>query len=79
MKKLFIILAVAGTLVACNNNADGTANAKDSLDSVAQAKKEKIDSSAEVRKDVIDSTTEQKKEALNRLDSLNKRDSVAPR
>jgi hypothetical protein len=59
MKRLLIILAVAGTLAACNNSADSTEQQKDSLDSLASEKKERIDS-----------TTEQKKEALDRADSL---------
>jgi hypothetical protein len=76
MKKFFAVLAIAGSLIACNDSANSTDNAQDSLDSVASEKKEVIDSSAEARKDVIDSTTEQKKEALDRVDSLNKRDSA---
>jgi len=76
MKKLFIVLAVAGTLTACNNSADTTADTKDSIDSVAGEKREAIDSTAEQKKDAVDSTAEQKKEALDRLDSLNRKDST---
>lgn len=76
MKKLLVILGLSIAMVSCNNEADSAANTKDSLDSVANATKDMIDSSAEARKDIIDSTTEQKKEALDRLDSLNRRDSV---
>lgn len=76
MKKLFIVLAVAGALTACNNSADTTAEKKDSIDSVAGERKEAIDSTAEQKKDVVDSTAEQKKEALDKLDSLNKKDST---
>ena len=74
MKRLLTILALAGTLTACNNSADSTAEKKDSLDSLASEKKEMVDSSADVRKDVIDSTTKHKKEALDRVDSaMNKK------
>jgi len=69
MKRLLTIMALAGTLTACNNSADSTASAKDSLDSIANAKKEMIDSSAEARKDAVDSTIEQKKEALDNTDT----------
>ena len=76
MKKLLVILGLSVAIISCNNEADLTARTKDSLDSIANVKKDVIDSSAEARKDVIDSTTEQKKEALDRLDSLNRRDTV---
>jgi hypothetical protein len=69
MKRFLTIIALAGTLAACNNSADSTADQKDSLDSLAGEKKEMIDSTAEQKKDVIDSTTEQKKEAIDRVDS----------
>jgi hypothetical protein len=69
MKRFLTIIALAGTLAACNNSADSTADQKDSLDSLANEKKEMIDSTADQRKDVIDSTTEQKKDVLDRVDS----------
>jgi ABC-type uncharacterized transport system auxiliary subunit len=69
MKRLVTILALAGTLVACNNSADSTEQAKDSIDSSATERKEMIDSSAEQRKDAIDSTADQKKDAMDRADS----------
>ena len=74
MKKLFIVLAACGVFTACNNATDSTAEKKDSIDSMATEKKEAIDSTAEQRKDVVDSTADQKKEALEKLDSLNKKD-----
>ncbi len=72
MKKLFLSLLIAGSLVSCDNAADSTNNAQDSIDAMASEKKDAIDSTAEVRKDIVDSTGEQKKEALDRLDSLNR-------
>ena|SRR6188768_514129 len=69
MKRLLTIFALAGTLVACNNSADSTEQAKDSIDSSATERKEMIDSSAEQRKDAIDSTADQKKDAMDRMDS----------
>ena len=76
MKKFLAVLLVAGSLVACNDSADGGDNTKDSIDSVANAQKDRIDSSAEARKEAIDSSAEAKKEAADRLDSLNRRDSA---
>jgi len=76
MKQLFVILALAGSLVACNNSADTTGEKKDSLDSIASEKKDVIDSTAEQRKDMVDSSTERKKEVLDKTDSLKHRDSV---
>ncbi len=73
MKKFLAIIAIAGTLIACNNAADSTENAKDSLDSVAAEKKDMIDSSADQRKDMIDSTTEMKKDAMDKMDSANRK------
>ena len=58
MKKLLVVFAIAGSLFACNNAADTTADAKDSIDSVASETKE-----------VIDSTAEQAKDSLNMIDS----------
>ena len=79
MKKVLFVFVTAAALVACDNAADSEARAKDSLDSIANAKKEVIDSSAEQRKEVIDSTTEQKKQALDSLDALEKKADSATR
>ncbi|HEY0354737.1 MAG TPA: hypothetical protein VGC29_00955 [Flavisolibacter sp.] len=64
MKKLLMMAVIAAGLVACNNSAESTDNTKDSLDSIANAKKEAIDSTAEQRKENIDSLTELKKDQL---------------
>lgn len=66
MKKLLVVFAIAGSLIACNNAADSTADAKDSIDSVAAEKKEMIDSTAEQRIDRVDSIAEQAKDSLNK-------------
>ena len=63
-------------MTACNNAADSTADAADSIDSIANAKKENIDSIAEEKKEVIDSTAEQKKAALEGRDSTAKKDTA---
>ena len=76
MKKFLGILAIAGTLVACNDSADSSANAKDSLDSIANEKKDNIDSAADQKKDAVDSVTDAKKDAVNKIDSLNKKDTT---
>lgn len=74
MKKFLAVLAIAGSLVACNDSATSTEASKDSLDSVGSEKKEMIDSSADAKKAAVDSSTEMKKDAV---DSLNKKDSVS--
>ena len=71
MKKVFIVLAAAGFLTACNNSADTVRSEKDSLDSIANAKKDAIDSTAEQRKDAIDSLTEQKKDNVDTTGTSN--------
>jgi len=76
MKKLFIVLAVAGALAACNNSADTAAERKDSIDSIANERKDNIDSTAEQKKAMVDSTAAEKKEAIDKLDSLNRNDST---
>ncbi len=73
MKRFLTIIALAGTLAACNNSADSTAEQKDSIDSIGAEKKEMIDSAAEQKKDAIDSTTAQKKENLEKVDSATNR------
>lgn len=75
MRKFLFIIVAAGTIIACNDAADSVVeNQKDSLDSIATAKKVAIDSSAEARIDKIDSVTEVKKAALEGKDTLNNRD-----
>ncbi len=76
MKKVFIFLAVAGFLTACNNSATSTENKKDSLDSSASVRKDKIDSSADSKKDQVDSVTKAKKAMMDKMDSLNRKDST---
>jgi len=72
MKRMFVILGLAGSLVACNNSADTTNEIKDSIDSSATEKKEMIDSTAEQKKDMIDSSAERKKDAVDRADTIKK-------
>jgi hypothetical protein len=76
MKRLFIILVLTGSIAACNNSGNSTAEKKDSLDSIANEKKEMIDSNAQQRKDEVDSATQLKKEAVEHRDSLREKDSA---
>ncbi|HWJ92277.1 MAG TPA: hypothetical protein VNR87_14270 [Flavisolibacter sp.] len=76
MKKFLGLFLVVAVLTACNNSAESTDNAKDSLDSIANLKKDVVDSSADARKNAIDSVTNAKKESLDKLDSLNKKDTT---
>lgn len=69
MKKVFLLLVTAASFAACNNSANTAADTKDSLDSIANAKKEMIDSTAEEKKERVDSTTENMKNAVESRDS----------
>ncbi len=73
MKKLLVVFAIAVSLVACNNAADSTADAKDSVDSVASETKDMIDSTAEQKMDNVDSLAEKKKDSLDKIDSAAKK------
>jgi PBP1b-binding outer membrane lipoprotein LpoB len=65
MKKLFMVMAAAAFLTACNNSADTAADMKDSIDSAANVKTEAIDSTADAKIEKIDSTAEAKKEVID--------------
>lgn len=69
MKKVFMLLAVAGFLVSCDNAADAEKKTKDSLDSVENAKKNVIDSTSDKAKDSVTQTIDAQKDLA---DSLNK-------
>lgn len=69
MKRLFLVLAVAGALTACSNSSNTAAAKKDSLDSTASEKKEMVDSTTSAVKDKMDSTADVKK---NKIDSATK-------
>lgn len=69
MKKVLMVLAVAGFLVSCDNAADAEKRTKDSLDSVEKATKNVIDSNANQAKDSVDNKIDAQKEIV---DSLNK-------
>ena len=74
MKKIFLALAISSVFIACNDSADTSNNAKDSIDSITEARKDNIDSMGEERKDALDSLGERKKDAIDRVDSLNRAD-----
>ena len=65
MKRIFSVLFISASLVACNNSADSVSEQKDSLDSVAKAHKENIDSTNEASKDMIDSSSKALKENVD--------------
>jgi hypothetical protein len=69
MKKILGILVIAGSLVACNDNAASTENKKDSIDSAAKAKTDALDSAANAKTDAIDSAAKAKKDSLDKADS----------
>lgn len=70
MKKFLGILAIAGTLAACDNAANSEQRTKDSLDSVENAKKAMIDSTAEQRKDSIEQNIEAKKDMVDTMNRM---------
>lgn len=67
MKKVFMILAVAASLTACNNAADNAGEKKDSIENAAEQTKDAIDSSASATKDMVDSTAEVKKDMVDSM------------
>jgi hypothetical protein len=64
MKKLLVVLAVAGFATACNNDAETKEEKKDSvvntIDSTGEAKKDSV-------VDKIDSTTNAKKDSVSKM------------
>jgi hypothetical protein len=69
MKKVFMLMLAAAFFASCNNAADNSAEAKDSLDSIANAKKEKIDSTTEEKKEAIDSLANKADSTEHKADS----------
>jgi hypothetical protein len=65
MKKLFLVFAVAGSLIACNNAGDAAQNSKDSLDSVTKLQKESVEEAAQDAKQNIDSTNKATKDSVD--------------
>ena len=70
MKKVFIFLAIAGVMVACNNAADSTSAAADSVVATVDSTVTAVGDSA---KTAIDSTVSAAKDSVNaKVDSLKK-------
>lgn len=70
MKKVFTVLAIAGFLASCSNNAaDAEKRTNDSLDSVKKAVVNNIESTKDKAKDSVDKIIDAKKD-MN--DSLHK-------
>ena len=69
MKKFLGILAIATTMVACNNSADSTENTKDSLDSVERAKNDTMENRTDRAQDSLSNVTEAQKDSVNKADS----------
>jgi len=72
MKKFLGIMLIAGSLIACDNDATTTDNKQDSIDSAAKAQMEMVDSTADQKMDAIDSTRDQMKDSLDKMDSTKK-------
>jgi cell division protein FtsX len=69
MKKVLMVVAVAGFLVSCDNAADSAARTKDSLDSVTKLQKESVENASDTAQKNLDQMNEAKKDMV---DSLNK-------
>ncbi len=67
MKKVFMVLAVAGFLVSCDNAANSEARTKDSLDSVEKAQKAMVNDQADKSKDSIDQKTDAQKDMVDSM------------
>jgi PBP1b-binding outer membrane lipoprotein LpoB len=72
MKKFIAVLALAGSLAACNSAGDGAEAQKDSIDAAASDVKDRLDSTGaagtnvvEAEKDKIDSSAEAKKDSVS--------------
>lgn len=65
MKKILLVLAVAGSLVACDNAADSAQQTKDSLDSVTKLQKESVEDAAKDAKENLDSTANAVKDSVD--------------
>ena len=65
MKKLFLVFAVAGSLVACNNSADNAERIKDSTVSVTKLQKESVEDAAKDAKENLDSTSDAVKDSVD--------------
>jgi hypothetical protein len=76
MKKIISFIAISTFIVSCNNAGESTEEKKDSIDSVAYEQKKIIDFSAEEKKEHIDSVTRRTKDSLDRIDSINIKDTV---
>ena len=69
MKKLFAIMLIAGSMVACNDSANGTDNRQDSIDSAASEVKDRLDNTGasstvtDSAANIIDSSAEAKKDS----------------
>lgn len=78
MKKFLAVLAIAGSLAACNDSSAPAENAKDSIDAAASDVKDRLentgasDKAIDSAKDKIDSSAEAKKD---QVDSMEKGDS----
>ena len=71
MKKILGIFLIAGSLVACNDNAPSTENSKDSLDSVEKAKNDTIENRSDRMQDSVTMKTDAMKDSLDKKDSAN--------
>ncbi|HVG12664.1 MAG TPA: hypothetical protein VM843_06640 [Flavisolibacter sp.] len=73
MKKLFAFVLLAGSLVACNNDATSTENTTDSIENRADSLQEKVEHKADSTVDAIehkaDSTVEVVKDANKKADT----------
>lgn len=69
MKKVLMVVAVAGFMASCNNAADTEARLKDSLDSIGKLQKESVENAADTAKKNIEETIDAKKDMV---DSMNK-------
>jgi len=74
MKKFLAILAIAGTLVACNNEADSTDDMKDSIETMADSAQNRVEDRADSTVDAIENKSDAAKDAVDSMDK--KMDSI---
>ncbi len=72
MKKFLAILVIAGTMVACNNDADSTDDKKDSIENMADSMQNRVEDKADSTKELIEDKADAAKDSVDKMDSLKK-------
>jgi hypothetical protein len=69
MKKFLLIAAIAGTLVACNNDSASTEAKADSVENTADSLQERVEDKADSTVDVIENKADSTINVIEKADS----------